>query len=68
MILDLFTIGGTELKCSGTPKLSGGGPLSDEDAEMVAEHIKRLGVSPILTPDGRSRSTTTRACARTLRR
>ena len=31
---------------------SGGGPLSDEDAEMVAEGIIRLGVSLILTPEG----------------
>ena len=31
---------------------SGGGPLSDEDAEMVAEGITRLGVSLILTPEG----------------
>lgn len=31
---------------------SGGGPLSDEDAEMVAELITRLGVSLILTPEG----------------
>jgi AcrR family transcriptional regulator len=31
---------------------SGGGPLSDEDAELVAEGITRLGVSLILTPDG----------------
>ncbi|MGB9302971.1 MAG: TetR/AcrR family transcriptional regulator [Mycobacterium sp.] len=31
---------------------SGGGPLSDQDAEMVAEGITRLGVSLILTPEG----------------
>jgi TetR/AcrR family transcriptional regulator, repressor for uid operon len=31
---------------------SGGGPLSDEDAQMVAEGIIRLGVSLILTPEG----------------
>jgi TetR/AcrR family transcriptional regulator, repressor for uid operon len=31
---------------------SGGGPLCDEDAEMVAEGITRLGVSLILTPEG----------------
>jgi TetR/AcrR family transcriptional repressor of uid operon len=31
---------------------SGGGPLSDEDAEMVAEGITRLGVSLILAPEG----------------
>jgi len=31
---------------------SGGGPLSNEDAEMVAEGIIRLGVSLILTPEG----------------
>jgi TetR/AcrR family transcriptional regulator, repressor for uid operon len=31
---------------------NGGGPLSDEDAEMVAEGIIRLGVSLILTPEG----------------
>jgi TetR/AcrR family transcriptional regulator, repressor for uid operon len=31
---------------------SGGGPLSDADAEMVAEGITRLGVSLILTPEG----------------
>jgi TetR/AcrR family transcriptional repressor of uid operon len=32
--------------------VSGGGPLSDEDAEMVAEGITRLGVSLVLAPDG----------------
>ncbi len=31
---------------------SGGGPLSDVDAEMVAEGITRLGVSLILGPEG----------------
>ena len=31
---------------------SGGGPLSDEDAEMVAEWITRLGVSLVVAPDG----------------
>jgi len=31
---------------------SGGGPLNDEDAEMVAESITRLGVSLILAPEG----------------
>jgi TetR/AcrR family transcriptional regulator, repressor for uid operon len=31
---------------------SGGGPLSDGDAEMVAEGITRLGVSLILAPEG----------------
>lgn len=31
---------------------SGGGPLSDEDAQMVAEGITRLGVSLILAPEG----------------
>jgi AcrR family transcriptional regulator len=31
---------------------SGGGPLSDEDAEMVAEWITRLGVSLVLAPEG----------------
>jgi TetR/AcrR family transcriptional regulator, repressor for uid operon len=31
---------------------SGGGPLSDEDADKVAEGIIRLGVSLILTPEG----------------
>lgn len=31
---------------------SGGGPLSDEDADMVAEGITRLGVSLVLTPTG----------------
>lgn len=31
---------------------AGGGPLSDEDAEMVAETLTRLGISLILTPDG----------------
>jgi TetR/AcrR family transcriptional repressor of uid operon len=31
---------------------SGGGPLSDEDAEMVAEWITRLGMSLVLTPGG----------------
>jgi AcrR family transcriptional regulator len=31
---------------------SGGGPLSDEDAEMVAETITRIGMSLILTPQG----------------
>lgn len=31
---------------------SGGGPLSDADAEMVAEGITRLGVSLILAPEG----------------
>ena len=31
---------------------SGGGPLSDEDAEMVAEGITRLGVSLVLAPEG----------------
>jgi len=31
---------------------SGGGPLSDEDAEMVAEGITRLGVSLVLSPEG----------------
>jgi len=31
---------------------SGGGPLNDEDAEMVAEGITRLGVSLILAPEG----------------
>ncbi len=31
---------------------SGGGPLSDEDADLVGEGITRLGVSLILTPEG----------------
>jgi TetR/AcrR family transcriptional regulator, repressor for uid operon len=31
---------------------SGGGPLGDEDAELVAEGITRLGVSLVLSPDG----------------
>ncbi len=31
---------------------SGGGPLSDEDAAMVAEWTARLGVSLILAPEG----------------
>jgi TetR/AcrR family transcriptional repressor of uid operon len=31
---------------------SGGGPLSDEDAEFVAETLTRLGISLILTPNG----------------
>ncbi len=31
---------------------SGGGPLSDDDAEMVGEVITRLGVSLVLTPGG----------------
>ena len=31
---------------------SGGGPLSDGDADKVAEGIIRLGVSLILTPEG----------------
>jgi TetR/AcrR family transcriptional repressor of uid operon len=31
---------------------SGGGPLNDEDAAMVAEGITRLGVSLILAPEG----------------
>lgn len=31
---------------------SGGGPLSDDDADLVAEGITRLGVSLILAPDG----------------
>lgn len=32
--------------------VSGGGPLNDEDAELVAEGITRLGVSLVLSPDG----------------
>lgn len=32
--------------------ISGGGPLDDQDAEMVAEGITRLGVSLVLAPDG----------------
>jgi len=31
---------------------TGGGPLSDEDAEFVAETLTRLGISLILTPNG----------------
>jgi len=31
---------------------SGGGPLSDKDAEMVAEFFTRLAVSLVLTPEG----------------
>jgi TetR/AcrR family transcriptional repressor of uid operon len=31
---------------------TGGGPLSDKDAEFVAETLTRLGISLILTPDG----------------
>ncbi len=31
---------------------SGGGPLSDEDAEMVSEGVTRLGLSLVLTPEG----------------
>ncbi len=31
---------------------SGGGPLSNHDAEMVAEGITRLGLSLILAPEG----------------
>ncbi len=31
---------------------SGGGPLHDEDAEMVAETVTRLGMSLILSPGG----------------
>jgi AcrR family transcriptional regulator len=31
---------------------SGGGPLSDADAEMVGEWITRLGVSLVLAPEG----------------
>jgi TetR/AcrR family transcriptional repressor of uid operon len=31
---------------------SGGGPLSDGDADKVAEGVIRLGVSLILTPEG----------------
>ncbi len=31
---------------------TGGGPLSDQDAEFVAETLTRLGISLILTPDG----------------
>jgi AcrR family transcriptional regulator len=31
---------------------SGGGPLADQDAELVAEGITRLGVSLVLSPDG----------------
>ena len=31
---------------------SGGGPLGDEDAELVAEGITRLGVSLVLSPEG----------------
>lgn len=31
---------------------TGGGPLSDEDAELVAETVTRLGISLMLTPTG----------------
>ncbi len=31
---------------------SGGGPLGDEDAELAAEGITRLGVSLVLSPEG----------------
>ena len=46
--------------------VSGGGPLSDEDAEMVAEGITRLGVSLVLTREGPDPDRQRRGLARVL--